>query len=295
MNNCNPGTDPDILTSQAYSNDENLVIRYRTHELYSRPKVDFAQWVVDTLHWRGDEIVLDVGSGPGSYAKLVQDRTPQGAYIAGDLSLGMARKVREQVGGPHTHALNLDAQQLPFPDASFDVVLANHVLHHVPDIDRALAEIHRVLRPDGCLIATANGQNTMPEFETLSRRACTLLGFPRQEFLAPHRHFTLENGTLRLARVFRAVARYDLPGAFYFPAVEPVLDYLNSLRAIRAPYLPEDVSWDDFMEVMEKQITRLIRHFGELQVQKLAGTLVATDGGGFAAEYLRRFDNHHAG
>jgi len=295
MNNCNPGTDPDILTSQAYSNDENLVIRYRTHELYSRPKVDFAQWVVDTLHWRGDEIVLDVGSGPGSYAKLVQDRTPQGAYVAGDLSLGMARKAREQVDGPHTHALNLDAQQLPFPDASFDVVLANHVLHHVPDIDQALAEIHRVLRPDGCLIATANGQNTMPEFETLSRRACTLLGFPRQEFLAPHRHFTLENGTLRLARVFRAVARYDLPGAFYFPAVEPVLDYLNSLRAIRAPYLPAGVSWDDFMEVMEKQITRLIRHFGELQVQKLAGTLVATDGGGFAAEYLRRFDNHHAG
>jgi SAM-dependent methyltransferase len=295
MNNCNPGTDPDILTSQAYSNDENLAIRYRTHELYSRPKVDFAQWTVDTLHWRGDESVLDVGSGPGSYAKLVQDRTPHGAYVAGDLSLGMARKAREQVGGPHTHALNFDAQELPFPDASFDVVLANHVLHHVPDIDRALAEIHRVLRPDGCLIATANGQNTMPEFETLSRRACTLLGYPRQEFLAPHRHFALENGTLRLARVFRAVARYDLPGAFYFPAVEPAIDYLNSLRAIRAPYLPAGVSWDDFMEVMEKQITRLIRHFGELQVQKLAGALVATDGGGFAAEYLRRFDNHHAG
>ncbi len=295
MMNSNPGTDPDILTTQAYPNDQNLAIRYRTHELYSRPKVDFAQWAVDTLRWRGDEIVLDVGSGPGSYVKLVQERTPHGAYIAGDLSLGMARKARELADSIHTHALNLDAQRLPFPDATFDVVLANHMLHHVPDIDRALAEIHRVLRPDGCLVATTNGLNTMPEFETLARRACTLLGHPRQEFPVPHQYFTLENGTLRLARVFRAVARYDLPGAFYFPAVEPVIAYLNSLRAIRAPYLPEGVLWDDFMDVMEKQITRLIRHFGALQVQKLAGALVATDGGGFAADYLRRLDNHYAG
>lgn len=295
MMNFNPGTDPDILTTQAYPDDEHLAVRYRTHELYSRPKVDFAQWVVDTLHWRGDEVVLDVGSGPGSYMKLVQARAPEGVCIAGDLSLGMVRKAREHATGPRSYVLNLDAQRLPFPDASFDVVLANHVLHHVADLDRALTEIHRVLRPDGCLLAATNGQNTMPEFETLARRACILLGHPYPDFAIPYRQFTLENGVVRLGRYFRAVARYDLPGAFHFPEAEPALAYLNSMRALRAPYLPEGITWDDFMAVMEKQITRLIRHFGELEVHKLAGVLVATDGGGFAAEYLRLLDGDRAG
>jgi hypothetical protein len=44
------------------------------------------------------------------------------------------------------------------------------------------------------------------------------------------------------------------------------------------------------MDVMERQVTRLIRHFGELQVHKLTGVLVATNGGGFAREYLRRLN-----
>jgi SAM-dependent methyltransferase len=43
----------------------------------------------------------------------------------------------------------IDLTNLPYPDASFDVVLANHVLEHVADNARALAEIHRVLRPGG--------------------------------------------------------------------------------------------------------------------------------------------------
>jgi hypothetical protein len=86
------------------------------------------------------------------------------------------------------------------------------------------------------------------------------------------------------------VARYDLPGAFHFPEVDPVLDYINSMRTVREAQLPSDVSWADFISMMEKQITRLIRHFGELRVRKLAGVVVATNGGGFARDYLARLD-----
>jgi hypothetical protein len=105
-----------------------------------------------------------------------------------------------------------------------------------------------------------------------------------------HSAFSLENGPVLLARNFRAVARYDIPSALRFPEVAPVMDYINSTQALRESQLPPGVSWDEFMGVMEKQITRLIRHFGELQVQKLAGVLVGTNGGGFAEDYLRRLD-----
>lgn len=287
MTDLNPRTDPHILSKQIYATDEHLAIRYRTHEIYSQPQVDFHQWVIDTLHWRGDEVVLDVGAGPGRYFDLVKARTPDGYLVAGDLSFGMVKQAYENHEDVPARLLAFDVQNLPFPDNSFDVVMANHMLYYAPDIEQAVCEIRRVLRDDGCLIATTNSHDTMPEFDTLSRRACTLLGFPRQEFKPAHHPFTLENGPVLLARHFRAVARYDMPSAFHFPDVEPVITYLNSLRALNSPQLPQEVTWDNFMEVMEKQVTRLIRHFGELQVHKLAGTLVATNGGGFAAEYLQ--------
>jgi SAM-dependent methyltransferase len=286
MSDTNYRTERDMLTKGAYATDEHLVVRYRTHELYSQPPIDFPKWVVDTLVWRGDERVLDAGSGPGLYFDLIRQRVPRGRLVAGDLSFGMVRQARTV----HDAVLNLDAQDLPFADHTFDIVLANHMLYHVSDITHTLAEIRRVLRSDGCLIAATNSADTMPEFDTLARRACTLLGYPKQRFRPSHVKFSLENGLVMLARHFRAVARYDLPSSFHFTEVEPVLAYLNSLQPLRSFELPEEVSWHDFMDVMEKQITRLIRHFGELQVHKLAGVLVGTNGGGFAARYLHQLD-----
>src|SRR5258708_40085615 len=102
--------------------------------------------------------------------------------------------------------------------------------------------------------------------------------------------FALEDGAVRMARHFFAVERFDLPSAFIFPSVEPVLDYINSTRALREPQLPRRISWDDFMNVMGDQVQRLINHFGELVVNKLTGVLIGTDQGGFAADYVSLLD-----
>jgi len=284
-----PRTDPKTLTSQAYATDEHLAVRYRTHERYSRPAIDFQQWVLDTVAWSGDEWVLDIGCGPGLYFQGVAERAPRGRHIAGDLSLGMARQARQNPAAGTFAVINLDAQHLPFADATFDIVLANHMLYHIAGLPGALTEIRRVLRPDGLLIAGTNSQDNLPELDTLARRAFALLGHPRAA-ARPTGAFSLEHGPVLLGHRFRAVARYDLPGAFHFPEVDPVLDYLNSTRSLREPQLPEGVTWPEFISMMEKQITRLIRHFGELKVSKLAGVVVATDGGGFARGYLTRLD-----
>ncbi|MBI5958208.1 MAG: class I SAM-dependent methyltransferase, partial [Chloroflexi bacterium] len=227
---------------------------------------------------------------PGTYFSLVAQRIPRGRLFAGDLSMGMLRQAQQHPQVDQIRLLNLDAQRLPFADGMFDVVLANHMLYHVPDVEKAIKEIKRILKPNGCLIAATNSADTMPEIDTLMRRACTLLGYPKQDVTPAHSAFALENGTVLVARNFRAVARYDIPSALRFPEVAPVMDYLNSTQALRSPQLPPGIGWDEFMGVMEKQITRLIRHFGELQVQKLAGVLIGTNGGGFAEDYLQKLD-----
>lgn len=289
MTSGDPRTDREILTGQAYATDEHLAVRYRIHERYSRPVVDFQRWVLDAIEWSGDEWVLDVGCGPGAYFAGVAARAPRGRHVAGDLSFGMAQQARQNKDAATFGVLNFDATSLPFPDATFDVVLANHMLYHIAALPGALSEIRRVLKPDGLLVAGTNSEDNMPELDTLARRAFALLGYPRPVPKAAA-GFSLEHGPAMLGHYFRAVARYDLPGAFHFPEVDPVLEYINSMRTVREPQLPTDVTWADFISMMEKQISRLIRHFGELRVRKLAGVIVATNGGGFARDYLARLD-----
>jgi SAM-dependent methyltransferase len=112
-----------------YATDDKLSVRYRTHERYTVPKIDFARWVLDCITWRGDEWVLDLGAGPGTYFEPVKKRIPRGRLFAGDLSLGMIQRQRENRASRGGGLINCDAQTIPFADAAFDVVLANHMLY----------------------------------------------------------------------------------------------------------------------------------------------------------------------
>jgi hypothetical protein len=84
--------------------------------------------------------------------------------------------------------------------------------------------------------------------------------------------------------------RYDVPSALMFSEVKPVIEYINSTRPFYEPYMPQEVAWEDFITIMTDQVRRLVDHFGELTINKLAGVLIATNKGGFAAEYLRLMD-----
>jgi len=281
-----PGVDRDNLVNKAYHTEEAYTTRTRIHDQYSIPKIDFVDWVLARYDWRGTEQVLDVGSGPGLYFEQLRARLPRGVVIGADLSLGMARKAKK--AGDTDLILNADIQYLPFKRRTFDVVMANHMLYHVPDIELALQEIHRLLKPTGCLIATTNSRDTMPELEQLMRYSLSLLGARNLDADARPYHFYLEDGTMQLSRHFFAVARHDLSTAFVFPSAQPAIDYVNSMRALREPMLPNGIRWDDFLSVLGNQIQRRINHYGEWVVNKLTGVIIATDAGGFANDYVNR-------
>lgn len=283
---------PDAVRKM-YITDDALRIRQETHDRYSVPQINFPNWALDCVQWRGDETILDVGCGPGRWYEAVQGKIPNGTYYGLDMYASMIRS------HPATQKLMLsDAQHLPFPDGSFDVVMANHMLFHVPDMEQAILECRRVLKPGGIFISTTNSVHNMPELQVLMRRAVTLLVPPGttniQVPLAHTDMYTLESGTRLLSRHFYAIVRYDLPSALVFPTVEPVLAYLESTRSIREPQLPPGILWDDAMMIVREQINRLIDHFGELVINKLAGVLVATDKGDFIRDYLDHRDKTHS-
>jgi SAM-dependent methyltransferase len=128
-----PATDTDILRQQAYATDDMLKLRYHIHETYSVPKVDFREWVLSRLHWSGTERVLDIGCGPGVYLTALAEYVPDVTYFGLDFSEGMLAKHPQR-----RSTTQADSQDLPYATDSFDVVMANHMLYHLPDIDRAL-------------------------------------------------------------------------------------------------------------------------------------------------------------
>jgi SAM-dependent methyltransferase len=283
-----PSIDRQLLRQQAYATDEALTIRYQIHAQYSVPPVDYQEWVLKRILWRGDETVLDIGCGPGLYLPALNRQVESLHYFGLDFSFGMLAR------HPYTHTLaQADAQALPYPDHTFDVVLANHMLYHMPDIDRTIREIRRVLKPDGMLVAATNSSETMPQFRDLFKRAVMVLASPGKPITIPQpasHTFTLESGTRYLARHFFAVVRYDLPGAFVFDDAEPVLAYLESSRSLGEPQLPPGMSWDAVMMIVREQIKNQLNYVGELVVQKLSGVLVASDRGGFIRQYVERLE-----
>lgn len=107
--------------------------------------------VVKALNVQTGEKVLDIGSGSGFLAKDLADRVgPTGSVHGIDLAENMLEASRKLCVDQPWATFELgDAMSLPYPDASFDVGVSTQVYEYVPDLDGALAELNRVLRPGG--------------------------------------------------------------------------------------------------------------------------------------------------
>ena len=97
---------------------------------------------------------LEIGSGTGYFSlNLLQAGVIREA-VCTDISDGMLATLRGNAErlGLSVETVVTDAETLPFEDASFDLVLGHAILHHIPDLDRAFAEFHRVLKPGGMVV-----------------------------------------------------------------------------------------------------------------------------------------------
>src|SRR3954467_1739071 len=96
---------------------------------------------------------LEIGSGTGYFSLNLLQLGAIERLVATDISPGMLSTLSATAGrlGLEIETEVTDAEGLPFDDASFDLVFGHAVLHHLPDLDTALSEFHRVLRPGGAL------------------------------------------------------------------------------------------------------------------------------------------------
>lgn len=216
-----PLDDPATVKEQ-YAREHNLRARQRMYKEVSGPNPLEVLW--QTLVQWSPRRVLEVGGGPGELAERMQKEL--GAEVSFvDISPRMVELARErgvdaQVG---------DVQSLPFEDGVFDTVVAAWMLYHVPDLDRGLAEIARVLRPGGALVAVTNSVQHLREFREL-------IAYPD----ALRETFNRENGEDLLSKHFAQVERLDLELAVTVRDRQALVDYQQSTSVPTQP-VPETV------------------------------------------------------
>lgn len=190
--------------------------------------------------------VLDVGAGTGETALLAAERVgPTGSVLATDIAapmLDVAAEALRRAGLSNVETRLMDARDLDLPSESFDAVISRLAIMLIPDRQRALAEMHRVLKPGGRLavVVWSTGERNLGSFLPLSigRRHANLLPPPTDH---PGMFSLGPPGLLERALIeagFRGVSVRAVPTTRSFPSIDAMLQYLTGA----APLLREALS-----------------------------------------------------
>jgi ubiquinone/menaquinone biosynthesis C-methylase UbiE len=256
--------DQKYLVGEQYRDSSNLSARIRLHKLFSTNGYGWHRWVFDHLADLPDDArILELGCGRGDvWAENLDRIPPDWRIILSDLSPGMIENARSSLEG----SMGLfdyeviDAQSIPYPEATFDGVVANHMLYHVPDRAKGIAEIHRVLKPGGLLFAATNGRGNMAEIKDLLDNA------RRAKFDLLANRFRLEDGKRELREVFPRVTVHCYRDALHVSDAGPVIDYINSTgRKLNDRQASE----------IRRRVQDRIDCDGKFVIQKTNGTLTA--------------------
>lgn len=259
-------TDPHYLTTNQYRDSSNLDARAAIHQRFSTNPYGWFNWVFDKLNVLPENArILELGSGPGYLWKECTQRIPAAWNITlSDLSSGMVDAAWRNlvVTGRNFKFEEIDAQSIPYPDETFDAVIANHMLYHVPDRKKALSEIKRVLKADGRLFAGTLGKDHMREM------------WDQLESVAPVTRetitsaFTFENGTTQLQEFFPHVELSCYEDNLRVTDVSAIVAYVRSMTSTA------EFQEDQFLSI-EREFTEAMKKNGEIFITKDSGLFLA--------------------
>jgi ubiquinone/menaquinone biosynthesis C-methylase UbiE len=260
-------TDQQYLTKDQYRNSSNLDARILIHQKFSTNPQGWFSWIFDELlTLPADAKILELGCGTGQMWKECADRIPAGWTITlTDLSDGMLDSAWRNlvVLGRSFKFEKVDAQSLPYADQTFDAVIANHMLYHVPDRKAALGGIRRILKDSGVLFASTVGANHMKEMYGWLKRVNT--NTSGGMFTNP---FTMESGAEQLREVFSGVKMTRYIDNLRVTETAPLIAYIRS--SISAADIAEDE-----LKKLQGEFDATLAENDEIFISKDSGLFIA--------------------
>jgi len=260
-------TDQQYLKTDQYKDSSNLDARVEIHKRFSANPYGWMNWVFDhLLALPANAKILELGCGPGYLWRENVSRIPSTWDITlSDLSSGMLDSAWRNlvVTGRNYKFKEIDAQEIPFEDETFDAVIANHMLYHVPDKAKTIAEIKRVLKPKGCLFATTIGKNHHKEMANWIRQVS-----PKSDFDSFGSSFNLENGLEQLKQFFPQVTLSRYPDNLHVAEVKPIIAFIRSTMHVAE-------ASEDAFEKLATELEQELKEKGKIFIQKDSGLFEA--------------------
>lgn len=235
-----------------YRNSTNISARIRLHRLFSSNKQGWFPWIYEQCQITDGMKILELGCGNGrlwieNKAKLPADCE----IILSDISEGMIRDVRREqsLQDDRFSFAAFDCHAIPYEDASFDLVIANHVLFYCKDVDRVCSEVGRVLKPGGRFVCGTYGVAHMQEVSRLVTQFDDRITLSGENL---YEHFGKENGAQALAPYFAEVDWQQYEDALIVTQAEPLIEYVLSCHGNQNQYILE--KYNKFRKYVEGQI-----------------------------------------
>lgn len=262
-------TDPKPVTQRHFRRAEACLSSIEIIGRYATDVDAITRTLVEAIRpERAEARVCELGFGSGWLLEELAKEFPEAVLVGLDQSPGMTAHVRELLGSK-AEIVRGDMEQLPFADASFDTVATCWTLYFMNDIDAALEEIKRTIRPGGKLVAATVAPDNEIELDELYHAATEAALGPREPVDVTDR-FNLESGGAFLARHFDDVQVREWRGELRLPDVETLVAFWKGGWA--------KTLLGDQMPRVELEVARLAEEWlardGELHVTRGGGLFV---------------------
>lgn len=211
------------VVKEQYKDEKNLGTRISIHEKYSVNKQGFGGWIFEQYQISKDFKILELGCGNGSMWKDKYNELPEGVELTlTDFSNGMLEDTKKNLGHKkNIRFMQVDIQSIPFENDSFDMVIANMMLYHVPDLQKGLFEVKRVLKPRGKFYCATFGENGIIEFV---QKLLSVNSVNKE-----NRSFTLQNGEASLTKQFSKAEMKSYEDSLEVTNTWDLVDYALSM------------------------------------------------------------------
>lgn len=250
-----------------YQNATNISARINLHRLYSQNPQGWFPWIYDQCRIRPGMKILEIGCGDGTLWKSSLPLLPAGVSITlSDISDGMLRDTRRALGTGDTRFLfeTFDCHQIPHPDRSFDLVIADHLLFYCEDIPQVCREVRRVLKPCGRFLCSTYGRKHMQEVSRLVQDFDERIVLSADKL---YERFGKENGREILLPYFSQITWNSYEDSLFVPEPEPLISYILSCHGNQNQYLLD--RYTEFRSFVKK------RTAGGFHISKDAGVFLA--------------------
>ena len=236
---------------------------------FSNYLYSWTHWIFDHIKFHRNDKILEIGCGNAILWKANIDRiNPSAQIILSDSSEGMLNDAKNVLGeaAERFDYMVMDAQNIIYPSDKFDIGIANLMLYHVPDRQKTISEIARVLNDEGIFYATTFGKNNMKELTKLLSDYDSNLHNPLKSLNGA---FGLENGEKQLNEFFADVEMIKYVDSLEITETEPLIRYILSFTRIKT-YLNGTM-----LTEFKEYINHILDKEGKIKITKDTGIFIA--------------------